>query len=124
RCFPPAHPGPDRSPGRPNAADGAGPAAAKASAISEKPGEDNNSELKAELTLPDFTLLVVGAIIGADVYIVAALGAGFLGPAQLVAWAVAGILAALVALAFIQCAAIDPDVGGSYSYARTAFGPF
>ena len=40
--------------------------------------------------LQDFTLLVIGAVIGADVYVVAALGAALLGPAQLVAWLVGG----------------------------------
>jgi APA family basic amino acid/polyamine antiporter len=77
-----------------------------------------------DLGRADFTLLVIGAVIGADVYVVASLGAAALGPAQIVAWLVAGVLAALIAFAFIQCAAIDTDVGGSYSYARTAFGPF
>lgn len=72
----------------------------------------------------DFTLLVIGAVIGADIYVVASMGADNLGPAQLVAWVVAGLLAALIALAFVQCAAIDSDVGGSYAYARSAFGPF
>lgn len=71
----------------------------------------------------EFTLLVIGAVIGADVYVVAGLGAGLLGPAQLLAWIAAGVLAALIALAFVQCAIICPDAGGSYIYARTAFGP-
>lgn len=78
---------------------------------------------RPELGRSDFTLLVIGAVIGADVYVVAAMGAKSLGPAQLVAWAAAGLLAALIALAFVQCAAIDADVGGSYTYARSAFGP-
>ena len=50
-------------------------------------------------------------------------GPELLGPAQLVAWAVAGLLGALIALAFVQCAAICPQVGGSYAYAHEAFGP-
>lgn len=85
---------------------------------------EQDSEFKADLGRGDFTLLVIGAVIGADVYIVAAIGAQFLGPAQLVAWLAAGVLAALIAVAFVQCAAIDSDVGGSYAYARRAFGPF
>ena len=72
----------------------------------------------------DFTLLVIGAIIGADIYVVAGLAAQSLGPAQLVAWALAGVLAAFIGLAFVQSAAICPQVGGSYAYARRAFGPF
>jgi amino acid transporter len=83
----------------------------------------SRSSFHPELSRADFTLLVIGAVIGADIYVVAALGSASLGPAQLVAWIVAGLLAALIALAFVQCAAIDSDVGGSYTYARTAFGP-
>jgi amino acid transporter len=78
---------------------------------------------RAELGTLDFTLLVIGAIVGADVYIVAGMGAQFLGPAQLVAWLAAGALGALIALAFVQCAAIDSEVGGPYAYVRRAFGP-
>ena len=79
--------------------------------------------LRADLGAVDFTLLVVGAVIGADVYVVSAMGAKFLGPAQLVAWVVAGVLAGLTALAFVQCSAILPKVGGTYAYTREAFGP-
>ena len=78
---------------------------------------------RGQLGMFDFTLLVIGAAIGADVYIVAGLGAADLGPAQLVAWVVADLLAAFIALAFAQCAAICPQVGGSYAYTRAAFGP-
>ncbi|HZP25684.1 MAG TPA: amino acid permease [Dehalococcoidia bacterium] len=78
---------------------------------------------RRELGLPDFTLLVIGAIIGDGVYVVGAMGARLLGPAQVVAWLLAGVLAALIALAFVQCAAIKSEVGGSYSYAHASFGP-
>ncbi len=71
----------------------------------------------------DFTLLVIGGIIGDGVYVVAAMGATFLGPAQLVAWLLAGALAAVIALAFVQCSTIHPEVGGSYAYTKRAFGP-
>jgi amino acid transporter len=52
------------------------------------------------------------------------MGAASLGPAQMLAWLAAGVLAALIAIAFVQCAAVDTEVGGSYAYARLAFGPF
>src|SRR5438477_508678 len=61
---------------------------------------ERQDDVHRDLRAFDFTLLVVGAIIGADVYVVAGLGAQFLGPAQLVAWLVAGVLAALIAVAF------------------------
>ena len=66
---------------------------------------------------------MLGAEIGADVYIVGAIGAGYLGPAQLVAWVCAGVMTALIVLGFMQCALIYPEVGGTYAYVRQAFGP-
>jgi APA family basic amino acid/polyamine antiporter len=81
-------------------------------------------ERKSQLTLFDVTNLVVGAIIGADIYVASALGAGLLGPFSLVAWVVAGIIAIVIALCFAQCSALLPRVGGPYAYAREAWGPF
>lgn len=80
--------------------------------------------LKSELTLFDVTNLVVGAIIGADVYVASAFGAGLLGPFSLVVWVVAGVIAIVIALCFAQCAALLPKVGGPYAYAHAAWGTF
>ena len=76
------------------------------------------------LTPFDVTCLVVGAVVGADIYVVASLGAGLMGPAMLVAWAIGGVMAAVIALSFAQCVTIVPKSGGSYAYAREAFGYF
>ncbi len=81
-------------------------------------------EPRRELTVFDVTNLVIGAIIGADIYIVAALGAGLLGPALLLAWVVGAVITALVAIPFARCAVIAPRVGGAYAYTREAFGSF
>lgn len=43
---------------------------------------------------------------------------------MLVAWVIAGAIAALIALSFAQCAAIVPKSGGSYAYTREALGHF
>jgi APA family basic amino acid/polyamine antiporter len=81
-------------------------------------------ELKSQLTLFDVTNLVVGAIIGADVYVASALSAGLLGPFSIVVWIVAGLIAIVIALCFAQCAALLPKVGGPYAYAHAAWGTF
>jgi APA family basic amino acid/polyamine antiporter len=47
-----------------------------------------------------------------------------LGPFSLLVWGAAGIIAIVIALAFAQCAALAPKVGGSYAYAKEAWGPF
>ncbi len=95
----------------------------RTTALSEPPST-REIDFRQDLRLPDFTLLVVGAVVGDGIYVVGSMGARFLGPAQIVAWMVGGLLAALIALAFVQCSKIDPEVGGSYAYARKAFGPF
>jgi APA family basic amino acid/polyamine antiporter len=84
----------------------------------------SEADLKSKLTLFDVTNLVVGAIIGADIYVASAFGASLLGPFSLVAWAVAGIIAIVIALCFAQCSALLPRVGGPYAYAHAAWGPF
>lgn len=80
-------------------------------------------ELKSKLTLFDVTNLVVGAIIGADIYVASAFGAALLGPFSLVVWVAAGIIAIIIALCFAQCAALLPKVGGPYAYAHAAGDP-
>jgi APA family basic amino acid/polyamine antiporter len=84
----------------------------------------SQAELKSKLTLFDVTNLVVGSIIGADIYVASAFGAGLLGPFSLVTWVVAGIIAIVIALCFAQCSALLPRVGGPYAYAHAAWGPF
>jgi amino acid transporter len=84
----------------------------------------SKSKLQSELTLFDVTNLVVGAIIGADIYVASALGANLLGPFSLAVWIVAGIMAIVIALCFAQCAGMLPKVGGPYAYAHAAWGTF
>jgi APA family basic amino acid/polyamine antiporter len=80
--------------------------------------------LKRQLNAFDVTNLVVGSIIGADIYVAAALGARLVGPASLVIWFIAGAMSIVIALCFAYCAAILPKVGGPYVYTKDAGGPF
>ncbi len=82
------------------------------------------TELKSGLHLFDVMNLVIGAIVGADIYIAASFGAAFLGPASLLAWIIAGGMAITIALCFAECSSIIPRVGGPYAYAKEAFGDF
>lgn len=68
--------------------------------------------------------LVIGAIVGADIYIAAAFGAGFLGPASILAWIIAGLMAITIALCLTECSSIIHLVRGPYAYAKEVFGDF
>ena len=87
-------------------------------------GAEEAGGFRRSIGLFDFTLLVIGAVVGDGIYVVGSLGAQAMGPAQLVAWAVGGALAMLIGISFVQCATIDSEVGGSYAYTRMAYGPF
>jgi basic amino acid/polyamine antiporter, APA family len=84
----------------------------------------SENKLPKKLSLFDVTNLVVGAIVGADIYVASSFGASFLGPFSLVVWIMAGLFAIVIALCFAQCASLIPKVGGPYAYAKAAWGPF
>jgi basic amino acid/polyamine antiporter, APA family len=83
-----------------------------------------NGQASQKLDLFDVTNLVVGGAIGADIYIISALGSAYLGPASLVVFIVAGAIAILIALNFAEAAALIPKVGGAFAYVSEAWGDF
>lgn len=58
---------------------------------------------RRKLNTFDLTNLVVGSIIGADIYIATAIGSKLVGPASLVVWVVASLMALIIALSFSYC---------------------
>jgi basic amino acid/polyamine antiporter, APA family len=81
-------------------------------------------EFKKDLSLFDLTNIVVGSVIGADIYIVSAITAGMLGPFSLVIWVIAAIFATIIALVFAYCSYYVPKVGGPFAYVSEAFDDF
>ncbi len=86
--------------------------------------EGRGTGASAKLNTFDVTSLVVGSIIGADVYIATAIGARLVGPSSLLAWILAGAMAMVIALSFSYCVMILPKVGGPYAYVKDVAGPF
>lgn len=82
------------------------------------------AERGGKLNTFDLTNLVIGSIIGADIYIATAIGARLIGPASLLLWITAGAMALVIALSFSYCVTLLPKVGGPYAYAGAAAGPF
>lgn len=80
--------------------------------------------LKRDLSYFDLTNIVVGAIVGSDIYIASALTAGLIGPFSIIVWIVAGVLATILALIFAYSSYYVPRVGGSFAYVSAAFDDF
>jgi APA family basic amino acid/polyamine antiporter len=80
--------------------------------------------LKKELTLFDLTNIVIGSIVGADIYIASAITGGLLGPFSIIVWLIAGAMAACLALVFAYCSYYVPRVGGPFAFVSEAFDDF
>ena len=80
--------------------------------------------LRRDLSLFDLTNIVVGAIIGSDIYIASALTAGLVGPVSVVLWIAAGMMAIVLALVFAYSAYYIPKVGGPFAYVSETFNDF
>ncbi|GGD51392.1 APC family permease [Pseudoxanthomonas indica] len=68
--------------------------------------------------------LSINDVIGSGIYLLPAATAVLLGPASVWAVLLAGLAVALLVLCYAQAASYFDEPGGSYLYAREAFGPF
>ncbi len=69
--------------------------------------------LRRDLSYFDLMNIVIGAIVGSDIYIVPGITAGLIGPFAIVVWIVGGVVAMVLAMVFGYCAYYVPKVAGS-----------
>ncbi len=82
-----------------------------------------NSPLKRCLTSVDLTLLGVGAIIGAGVFVLTGIAAATkAGPAIILCYLLAGMACAFAALSYAELATAIGGCGSAYGYAYAGFG--
>ena len=82
------------------------------------------TSLKRAVTRWEIIGMSLNNVIGSGVYLLPATAAAFLGPASLWAVALAGFVVLLLVLCFAEAGSRFDEPGGSYIYARKAFGPF
>ena len=68
--------------------------------------------------------IVIGAIVGSDIYIIPGLVAGLIGPFSIAIWVLGGAVSMVLVMVFAYCSYYVPNVGGSYAYVTTAFDRF
>ena len=87
----------------------------------------NNSNPETEISfsrdlgLFDATMIGIGAMIGAGIFVLTGIAAGEAGPAALLAFALNGLVTLLTALSYAELASAYPKSGGGYSYIVKAF---
>ena len=77
-----------------------------------------NQRLARSLGFVDATAIGLGAIIGAGVFVAIAPAVGIAGSAALISLVIAGFVALFNSLSSAQLAAVYPESGGTYVYAR------
>ena len=80
--------------------------------------------LKRDLSYFDLMNIVIGAIIGSDIYIVPGLVAGLIGPSAIGVWIIGGVISMILAMVFAYCSYYVPNVGGSFAFVSKAFDDF
>lgn len=84
---------------------------------------EHQNELARTLTSLDLTLMGIGAIIGAGIFVLTGIVAATkAGPAVVISYGIAGLAALFSALAYAELAASVGGSGSAYSYAYTGFG--
>jgi amino acid transporter/nucleotide-binding universal stress UspA family protein len=80
--------------------------------------------LTRDLGLFDITMIGVGAMIGAGIFVLTGIAAGHAGPALLLAFFLNGLIALLTAASYAELGAAFPGAGGGYMWAREGLSPF
>src|ERR1700744_2746976 len=85
-------------------------------------GEHGSHSLKRVLGPVQLTMLGIGAVIGAGIFVLSGLGAQTAGPALMLAFVLSGLGCAFAGLCYAEFAAMIPLAGSAYTYAYATLG--
>ena len=88
----------------------------------EAVAEEKEGGLKRSLGALDLTVLGVGAVIGAGIFVIAGLGAQKAGPGIMLSFVLVGIACLCAALCYAELASMIPTAGSAYAYTYTTMG--
>jgi APA family basic amino acid/polyamine antiporter len=89
--------------------------------VAARPGD---SGLRRTLGPLDLTLLGVGAIIGAGIFVIAGKGAQAAGPGIMLSFVLVGVACLCAALCYAELASMIPAAGSAYAYTYATMGEF
>ncbi len=86
----------------------------------ERIGGKPNMELARDMGLMHVTMIGVGAMIGAGIFVLTGLAAGVAGPALLLVFALNGFVTGLTAMSYAELGSCFPEAGGGYLWVKEA----
>lgn len=91
--------------------------------MKDKPAiEVEDTYLSRDLSEFDITMIGVGAMIGAGIFVLTGIAAGTAGPALMMAFALNGLVTIFTAMVYAELGSAIPESGGGYLWIKEAFG--
>ena len=91
--------------------------------MKDKPAlEVQDTYLSRDLSEFDITMIGVGAMIGAGIFVLTGIAAGTAGPGLMLAFALNGIVTIFTAMVYAELGSAIPESGGGYLWIKEAFG--
>jgi amino acid transporter/nucleotide-binding universal stress UspA family protein len=94
--------------------------APQTSASSPNQNKKPVTELARDMGLTHVTMIGVGAMIGAGIFVLTGLAAGVAGPALILVFALNGLVTALTAMSYAELGSCFPEAGGGYLWVKEA----
>ena len=85
-------------------------------------GKISEVTLSRDLDLFTVTMIGVGGMIGAGIFVLTGIAAGVAGPALILAFILNGIVTTLTAMAYAELGSAYPEAGGGYLWVKEALG--
>ncbi len=93
-------------------------------AVAERPvGAQVRIELSRDLRLFDITMIGIGAMIGAGIFVLTGSAARVAGPAAVLAFLINGVVTLLTAFTYAELGSAYPEAGGGYLWAKEGLPP-
>lgn len=86
-------------------------------------GSEVKVEFRRDLKVFDITMIGIGAMIGAGIFVLIGIAAGLSGPATMLAFLLNGIINLLTAMTYAELGSAMPTAGGSYYWIRKGLPP-
>ena len=80
-------------------------------------------KLQRTLGWKEATSLGIGAMVGAGIFVLSGVATGKAGPAVMISFIIAALLAMLLGVCYAELSSRYPRAGGSYEYVRETMGP-
>lgn len=82
------------------------------------PAHAHGTQLARDLTLFDITMIGVGAMIGAGIFVLTGIAAGAAGPALILSFALNGVVTIFTAMVYAELGSAIPEAGGGYLWVK------